>query len=240
MPLESKWASAPSLVEPETTAKPRRPSPEKKPGGLVASRWANATGSDDGQLKLHQNAKKNNEKHTRKQASSQKQRNANTKPNPLAARLGITDASIPSSESDDDSEELSRPSTNARNKIFDSKAKVSRESHHANTSQSSNHRDRKGPSDGARALAARLGISLDGEPKESKKLNSKPTESKRSKATKAELLKKKIEEQRGILQQTRHKEEQSQLLEDFLNDDNIFEWDEQELIEQFEKSAGKR
>ena len=81
---------------------------------------------------------------------------------------------------------------------------------------------------------------MDGEPKESKKLNSKPTESKRSKATKAELLKKKIEEQRGILQQTRHKEEQSQLLEDFLNDDNIFEWDEQELIEQFEKSEGKR
>lgn len=62
-----------------------------------------------------------------------------------------------------------------------------------------------------------------------------------SSPSKLELLKKKIEEQRGILEKTKHKEQQQKLLDDFLNDDSMtLNWaeddeDDDKLLERINK-----
>lgn len=57
---------------------------------------------------------------------------------------------------------------------------------------------------------------------------------------KLDILKQKIEEQRKILHTTQHKKQQSDLLQDFLNGDEKFQWgeedEENEIIEKLNKS----
>lgn len=65
-----------------------------------------------------------------------------------------------------------------------------------------------------------------GKPDLQHKSSSKPKEPESS--SKLELLKKKIAEQQSILKVTKHKEEQKQLLDDFLNGDDEINWEDDE------------
>lgn len=74
------------------------------------------------------------------------------------------------------------------------------------------------------------------------KMKTTKTQSKQDTASKMKLLKKKIEEQREILQKTHHKNQQQQVLMDFLNDEGSSNWvddDEEELILQRLKTSLK-
>lgn len=56
---------------------------------------------------------------------------------------------------------------------------------------------------------------------------------------KSELLKKRIEEQKRILQEKQHKKQQDELLKNFLSSDDKLEWDEDEedqIIEKLNRS----
>ncbi|SCV01755.1 LANO_0F13366g1_1 [Lachancea nothofagi CBS 11611] len=119
--------------------------------------------------------------------------------NPLAARLGMVD--VGESSEDNDSEELSRPSTSDRKSIFDriKPARITPEPHSSKSSPK--------PQDTHRSEL---------------QTNAHPT-----KHSKTDILKRKIEEQKKIREANVHKARQSDLLQNFLNDDAYTNWDEE-------------
>ncbi|SCW01700.1 LAFE_0E05380g1_1 [Lachancea fermentati] len=196
MPLEdSIWSRVPE----QKAAKNN--STAKKSPGLESSIWAQEStskktraprdnGTERSKKPSNQERPKRQDKHPKRESVHPRRRSSandnGTKINPLAARLGLVQ--IDDSSDGSDSEEVSRPSTSDRNKIFDKRPSRSRRT--SSTKGSSAKTDH-------------------------------------AKANKMDVLKRKIEEQKQIQEKNHHKAQQTSLLNDFLNNDTAFDWDDE-------------
>ncbi|SCU99749.1 LAMI_0G00562g1_1 [Lachancea mirantina] len=171
---DSIWAS------PTKTPSPAKKAGKNQSNGLETSMWAHGEyethAADTGKKLVSEKGRKSLPRP--RQVKETKEHDMK-KANPLALRLGMVDVDSGVSS---DSEEISRPSTNDRNAIFDRKP----------------HR-----------------------------VGDKPlTPKNRTKSNKQDLLQAKIGEQKKILGTSRHKQQQENLLSDFLKDDTGFDWND--------------